>query len=168
MPTQAQPDFAQPLSNVTQAVNSTAEVSAVKNVLRNSAGVTTSPRSNLNISVGAGMTITGVEDATTDTVTLTFASSLVTVTGIIPAAGTTATAGTGFSYTHAVTGIYVFTFSSSFAATPVVVATPTDTNSGGRIIYISSRSSSGFTASIVDNAGTPADHEFNFLAYAVT
>ena len=39
------------------------------------------------------------------------------VTGIIPAAGTTPTAGTGFTYTHVNgSGVYVFTLATAFAA----------------------------------------------------
>ena len=88
------------------------------------------------------------------------------ITGIIPAAGTTPTAGTGFTYTHTNgTGVYVFTFTSPFAATPIVLAQPVSLN---RIAFITSVSNGGFTATIwnVSTLGL-ADTVLQFTAQSV-
>jgi hypothetical protein len=92
-------------------------------------------------------------------------NSPVIVTGIIPAAGTTPTAGTGFTYTHVGgSGIYVFTFSPVFAATPVVVVT---VGSAPFCPDASGVSASGFTVLIQTTAGVNTDIQFNFIAHGV-
>ena len=86
------------------------------------------------------------------------------ITGIIPATGTTPTAGTGFTYTHTdTTGVYVFSFTGSpYSATPIVVASPAGSQ---RILIVSNVSSSGFTVSAqaLSGPGTPSDSAFAFV-----
>jgi hypothetical protein len=91
------------------------------------------------------------------------------LTGIIPASGTTPTAGTGFTYTHTNgTGIYVVTFSVAFAAAPVVVGNELITGFGGAAHDISfpSVGTAGFTAN-TDVGGSATDTAWNFFVYAV-
>lgn len=73
----------------------------------------------------------------------------VLVTGIIPAAGIIPTAGSGFTYTHTNgTGLYVFTFTEVFSATPLVLATINQAHTAGRVdtVNISGVGPTGFTA----------------------
>lgn len=88
------------------------------------------------------------------------------ITGIIPAAGTTPTAGTGFTYTHTNgTGIYVFTFTTAFVARPVILCTA---NEAALLFFqVSAISASGFTVTITNSVGATNDHAFNFTAQAV-
>lgn len=90
------------------------------------------------------------------------------ITGIIPAAGTTPTAGTGFTYTHTNgTGIYVFTLTTALAAAPVVLAMSTDPAHKG-IMSAENVTAGGFTINSLENSfGTPADQAFNFTVTAV-
>jgi hypothetical protein len=89
-----------------------------------------------------------------------------TVTGIIPAAGTTATAGTGFTYTHtAASGIYVFTFAVAFPAVPVILATANGTDAVWPIV--TAVSASGFTVEMTNGSNARADRPFFFLAHRV-
>lgn len=83
------------------------------------------------------------------------------VTGLIPAAGTTPTAGSGFTYTHTNgTGVYVITFTTAFVGfAPVISA---QTSQGGTGI-VSGASTSGFTMTI----SGAADAVWNFRAVAV-
>ena len=90
------------------------------------------------------------------------------ITGIIPAAGTTPTAGTGFTYTHTNgSGLYVFTFTNAFANAPVVVASPTS-NSANQIVTVGSVTKNGFTVATYAPPTGLADEPFNFLAYPVS
>ena len=94
-----------------------------------------------------------------------------TVTGIIPATGTTPTAGTGFTYTHTNgSGTYVFTFKTAFAAAPVVVAvgnTPAGTANIG--FDVSGVTATGFTFEAwLRGTGALTDSAFSFLAYQVS
>jgi hypothetical protein len=91
-----------------------------------------------------------------------------TLTGIIPASGTTATAGTGFTYTHTnASGIYVFTITSSFPAAPVVVAMLQQFTGGQAAdAVVLSVTSSGFTVE-TRNSLSLSDMAFNFLVYQV-
>jgi len=96
-------------------------------------------------------------------------SAGVVVTGIIPAAGNVATAGSGFTYTHVNgSGVYVFTFTTPFSAAPVVVANATIPGGGGAAIDLTfpSVNGSGFTINVHNNGGL-TDFAFNFLAQAV-
>lgn len=80
------------------------------------------------------------------------------ITGVIPAAGTTPSLGTGFTYTHTnSTGIYVFSFTTSFAAVPTVLITPLQDSA---FFSATSVSVSGFHA----NAHGGSDSAFNFVA----
>lgn len=91
-----------------------------------------------------------------------------TVTGIIPAAGTTPTSGTGFTYTHTNgTGVYVFTFSTPFAATPLVLLTiGPEAGIATRIAVVTASATTGFT--VETGAGnSAADHPFMFTAQVV-
>ena len=90
------------------------------------------------------------------------------ITGIIPASGTTQTAGTGFTYTHTNgTGVYVFSFTTPFVAIPAIVATFRDAvNASPYNIYITAIAASGFTLTIGDG-GARADIGFTFTAQAV-
>lgn len=97
-----------------------------------------------------------------------FASASVSstsITGQIPAAGTTPTAGTGFTYTHGSTGVYVFTFTTAFAAAPTVLATIAGATTG--FVFVASVSPGGMTINTF-NVGSPpvaADRAFNFVAF---
>lgn len=85
------------------------------------------------------------------------------ITGLIPAAGTTPTAGTGFTYTHTNgTGVYVFTYTTPFAATAAVLVTSNTNNTN--LFVVSASSPTGFT---VTNASQAADHAFTFTAQTV-
>jgi hypothetical protein len=70
------------------------------------------------------------------------------LTALIPAAGTTPTAGTGFTYTHTVAGVYVFTYSTSFASAPVVLVT--EQSDGGIVGAATSSTVSGVTVTLRD------------------
>lgn len=87
------------------------------------------------------------------------------ITGIIPAAGTIPTAGTGFTYTHAATGVYVFTFNTAYAATPVILAVMADLGIG--FLTITAQSATGFTVKTFNQSAVVADRAFNFTAQAV-
>jgi hypothetical protein len=88
------------------------------------------------------------------------------VTGIIPAAGTTPTAGTGFTYTHTNgTGIYVFTFTTAFAAAPTIELTLGPAAHANLIpAQVTVSSPQGFTVQIKTLAGAAADAAFMFVA----
>jgi hypothetical protein len=92
------------------------------------------------------------------------------ITGIIPAAGTTPTAGSGFTYTHTNgTGIYVFTFNTAFANTPVILLSSSGTRVSGQTATYTAVSATGFTANLwntITEAGQ--DAAFNFIAEAVS
>jgi hypothetical protein len=92
------------------------------------------------------------------------------ITGLIPAAGTTPTAGTGFTYTHTNgTGIYVFTFVTPFSTiAPVVLVTQTSNPvlTGTTVSAVESVTVNGFTVRLQNTAGAPADNSFNFIAQA--
>jgi hypothetical protein len=88
-----------------------------------------------------------------------------TLTGIIPAAGTTQTAGTGFTYTHTNgTGIYVFTFTTAFPAAPAVTVTPTTTQTSKVWAYVTATSTTGCTIATADNTTGALDASFIFVA----
>lgn len=89
------------------------------------------------------------------------------VTGIIPAAGVTATAGTGFTYTHTNTsGIYVFTFTAAFAAAPTVVASVGSVRATNAVIGVTSVATTGFTVNTwIASTAAAADEPFSFIAY---
>jgi hypothetical protein len=84
--------------------------------------------------------------------------------GVIPATGTTPTAGTGFTYTHTNgTGVYVFTFSVAFSAVPAVVVTINAAM--GTLVFPSTSSvgTTGFTVNTYNNGGAGTDAAFHFL-----
>ena len=91
------------------------------------------------------------------------------LTGQIPAAGTTATAGTGFTYTHASVGVYAFTFTTAYTAAPSVVVVANDDNYR---VTVSAVSTTGFTVHVQNmtlypsQVGTLADGPFTFIAMA--
>lgn len=88
-----------------------------------------------------------------------------TVAGIIPAAGTTPTAGSGFTYTHTDgTGVYVFTFTTVFANTPAVLVSSKST---AGFFTPSAVSTSGFTVTTLNTSAAAADLGFSFLAATV-
>lgn len=88
------------------------------------------------------------------------------ITGIIPAAGTTPTAGSGFTYTNDGAGTYVFTFTTAFASTPDVLACIIDDSNS--IVRISAVAASGFTIKTANISPLAlAAHSFNFIAQAV-
>jgi hypothetical protein len=91
------------------------------------------------------------------------------ITGIIPAAGTTPTAGTGFTYTHVNgSGVYVFTFTAgTFAATPDIQTTINQTGINSPTANVSPFSASGFTVT-TQSVGTPGDLAFSFTAQPVS
>ena len=101
------------------------------------------------------------------TATVTVSSA---ITGVIPAAGTVPTAGTGFTYTHTNgTGVYVFTFNTPFATDADVVATPNGIG-GGNVLYfpiITSVTANGFTLTMKNTSNANADVPFSFLATTV-
>ena len=90
------------------------------------------------------------------------------ITGIIPAAGQLATAGTGFTYTHTdLSGIYVFSFKTAFAATPTIICQlGPAAAAAGREINVTATSPTGFTVSIDNGLSPPGgeDHAFMFIA----
>lgn len=87
------------------------------------------------------------------------------VTGIIPAAGTTPTGGTGFTYTHTNgTGIYVITFTTVLAALPTITLALNTANA--RLISYKSPSAAGFTVQITGTGGSAQDEAFSFVATA--
>lgn len=80
------------------------------------------------------------------------------ITGIIPATGTTPTAGSGFTYTHTNgTGLYTFTFTTPFGS----IADVQLTGIGGSINP--NLTSVPTTTGFVVSTGA-ADHPFTFLA----
>lgn len=88
------------------------------------------------------------------------------ITGIIPAAGTTPTAGTGFTYTHVDTsGSYTFTFTNPFAGAPTIICQlGPGTLGSGYEINVTAASASGFTAFVDTGSGPGVDHAFMFIA----
>lgn len=91
------------------------------------------------------------------------------ITGIIPAAGTTPTAGTGFTYTHPSSGVYVFTFTTPFPAAPDVQLTsgPAAVDIG-TFVTIAALSASGFTVNAWRAAASAlTDSGFSFVAQPV-
>lgn len=80
------------------------------------------------------------------------------VTGVIPASGTTPTAGTGFTYTHTGgTGTYVFTFTPALSGPPCVNVQVTD---GSTAISLTAVSATGFSVAMSGGA----EHSFTFRA----
>ena len=92
------------------------------------------------------------------------------LTGIIPATGNTPTAGSGFTYTHVNgSGVYVFTFTTAYAAAPVVQATILSDNSTGvDTVQVSPVTTMGFTATVQRVGAGTTDIAFMFLVSAVT
>jgi hypothetical protein len=93
------------------------------------------------------------------------------VKGIIPAAGTTPTGGSGFTYTHTNgTGLYVFTFATAFQATPDIqlsfAANPVTASVD--VINSESASATGFTVRTQDRSGTARDVAFSFTATPIS
>lgn len=91
------------------------------------------------------------------------------ITGIIPATGTTPTAGTGFTYTHTNgTGTYVFTFTTAFSAAPTILAAPLSIAGATNVItvQITSVAVNGFTATTKLQGTGATDVAFNFAAAA--
>lgn len=88
------------------------------------------------------------------------------ITGIIPAAGTVPTAGTGFTYTHTNgTGIYVFSFTTAFASTPTIVAVSNDSTLAN-IAWVSAISPNGFQVDMDQPGVAHHDAPFSFIAQA--
>jgi hypothetical protein len=88
------------------------------------------------------------------------------LTGIIPAAGTTPTAGTGFTYTHTNgTGVYVFTFNTPFANLPVLTLTLIGT-SHNATPNVTGRATTGFTVTWAGTGGAALDVAFDLTATA--
>ncbi len=137
-------------------------------------GTLVGARRKLNVTAGANVTLSFADDQTNDRVNVSIAASSVTlpkvVTGIIPAAGTTPTAGTGFSYTHTnASGVYAFTFTVSFAATPVVLASVSALVAGTPSwAIVDSATVNGFTVETFNVSNVASDRAFDFLAYQVS
>ena len=92
------------------------------------------------------------------------------LTGQIPAAGTTPTAGSGFTYTHTNgSGVYAFTFTTAYTAAPSVVVVANDDNYR---VTVPAVSTTGFTVHVQNmtlypsQVGTLADGPFTFIAMA--
>lgn len=92
------------------------------------------------------------------------------VTGIIPAAGTAPTAGTGFTYTHTNgTGIYVFLLATPFAAAPIVLVTSGGPRASDFLWSVTAVTAAGFTVNTwTASTAVAADAPFSFLAQAVS
>lgn len=81
--------------------------------------------------------------------------------------GGTILAGTGFTVSHTNgTGLYTITFTTAFAAQPLIVLAVSPTGDGNSIGYINA-SASSFTAQIDDKSGTAVDHNFDFWARGI-
>lgn len=87
------------------------------------------------------------------------------VRGAVSSTGTVAK-GSGFSSSRTSAGIFVVTYTSAFAAVPVLVATAF-VSGGVRITGISSESASGFTIEIRNDGATLSDAAFSFYAMNV-
>lgn len=85
------------------------------------------------------------------------------ITGAVTAAGNVQ-AGTGFTVNRTGVGVYVVTFTTGFAATPIVLATALDVV---RIADVNGQSASGFTGRLYTNAAAAVDSDWNFVAFAV-
>ncbi len=84
------------------------------------------------------------------------------ITGIIPAAGTAQTAGTGFTYTHVNgSGMYVFSFTKPFSARPVVL---TEAETNANFAAATAITANGFTVTTQDRLGNLGDIPFSFTA----
>lgn len=92
------------------------------------------------------------------------------ITGIIPAAGTTPTAGSGFTYTHTNgTGVYVFTFTNPFANPPDVQATTASPRATNAVCSVTGVTANGFTVNTwVASTAVATDIGFSFLAVPVS
>lgn len=89
------------------------------------------------------------------------------LTGIIASNGTT-TAGAGFTSSRTGAGIYVITFTTAFAAPPVVLALAFITAGTERLIDLAAApTAAGFTVHTLNAAGAPTDADWNFIATAV-
>lgn len=90
------------------------------------------------------------------------------VTGIIPAAGNAQTAGSGFTYTHVNgSGVYVFTFNPTFAATPIILVDVLGPNWTNPLASVNLASATGFTVWTQTAINTWADAPFSFYAVGV-
>ncbi len=87
------------------------------------------------------------------------------ITGRIAGAGTI-TAGTGFTVNRSATGQFDVTFTSSFAATPLVTATSED-GTGVFIVGVTAVTSSTFTVKVKTDANVASNTGFNFTARPV-
>lgn len=89
------------------------------------------------------------------------------VSGSIPAAGTTPTSGSGFTYTHATTGIYIFSYTTAFLVAPVITVTMGPA-SPLQILdtagYVTASSTSGFTVETEFVNGAASNLPFYFKA----
>ena len=78
-------------------------------------------------------------------------------------------AGTGFTYTHASVGVYVFTFTTAYSAAPTITAVANDDNYR---VTVPTVSTTGFTVHVQNmtlypsQVGTLADGPFTFIAMA--
>lgn len=80
------------------------------------------------------------------------------IAGAVNANGTV-NRGTGFSSSRVSAGVYDVTYTTAFAATPIVLATPVASQ---QLFMVSNETTSGFRATF----GPPADNQFNFTASA--
>lgn len=89
------------------------------------------------------------------------------LTGIIASNGTT-TAGAGFTSARTGAGVYVITFTTPFAAPPVVVPCAFITAGTERLIDLAAApTAAGFTVHTLNAAGAPTDADWNFIVTAV-
>lgn len=94
-----------------------------------------------------------------------------TIAGMVGSNGSR-TFGAGFSTSRVGTGVYSITFPvGTWPSTPMLVATPFNTAGGAFTATVTGLSlgaggAAGFTVTIYDAAGTPADTGFTFVAAA--
>ena len=87
------------------------------------------------------------------------------ITGIVGSTGSI-TAGTGFSVSHT-TGLYVVTFTTAYAAAPVVLVSILN-GAGTLSCKVSvAPTTTGFTMNIYNASGTNTDAPWNFVSYTV-
>ena len=99
--------------------------------------------------------------------TVSVSGSLSGVTGIVSAAGAIL-GGTGFTVAHPGLGQYVITFTTAFAAVPVLLAMPIAT--GGALFAFNDGiaiTSGGGQVNISSDAGALVSAAFNFVAFGV-
>jgi hypothetical protein len=113
-----------------------------------------------------GQVLTAASGQSTGLQWATVAAGAVTIKGRVAANGTI-TAGTGFSVTQNSTGDYTVTFTSAFAAVPVVFVTAVDGGLGTRKTFVRDVTTGDFDLAITNFGGSNSDSPFHFLAQAI-